>query len=156
MRVIESAPDRLVIEDRPVPLALGTALLILLMILAALDGARDRAEVEAALAGVAILGLAPIPAMERVRIGLDRGADRVRLEKVRVFGCTAVERPLGELERAAVESAPDEGGDLTLHRLALVFRAERMPVGRAFRAGAGPREAASVINGWIAGLRPSA
>ena len=155
MQVIESVPDRLVIEDRPVALAWGTAGLVLLMVLAALDGARDRAEVEAAMAGIAILGLAPVASLERVRIGLDRAADRVHLEKVRVFGRTSIERPLTEFERAAVESAADDGGDMTLHRLALVFRAERLPVARAFRSGPGPSDAATAINGWVAGLRPS-
>ena len=154
MRVIESVPDRLVIEERPVALALGTAGLVLLMLLAALDGASDRAEVEAAMAGIAILGIVPVASLERVRIGLDRAADRIRLEKVRVFGRTSIERPLTEFERATVESAADDGGELTLHRLALVFRAERLPVARAFRPGPGSSNAAEAINGWVANIRP--
>ncbi|MGR3541248.1 MAG: hypothetical protein ACU0BS_07450 [Hasllibacter sp.] len=148
MRLLSEAPDRLVVEHRPVALAAGIGAGLALLGLA---GVAETAGAPAqALAGTLILGAGFGIALERSRLTLDARDGLALVERIGVYTGERVARPLSALRRAELETTCDENGRPDCHRLVLRFEGgDLLPASRRFHAGPAPREAADAVNRWL-------
>ena len=157
MKVIQNTPEMLVIEDRPVVLALmlsAFALALTAVCLVTFDQGMPLASiVSGAFAALlfAILGRT----IKRIRLFLDARHDLFSVRTQGVRGTTTISYPLAALQRAIVQES--RASDSTTYRLAYVIdRGDKRgthPLTDHFTGGRGPAQGADVINDWLSAYR---
>lgn len=158
MNLVHQSPDRLELEHRPmswiVGLGIVTAMLLLFTLKALIDGE---------FGGVAIGGLMTLAigwvwltqVFLTVRLGADRGSDRLKITTISAFGEKFRERALADLTGAEVDTRYCESNSSAETALVLRFGSERHPI-RLYRPDpADLLQAAAAINAWL-GQAPTA
>lgn len=154
MKVTTHTPDLLIVEDRPVALALALIVFILMFVGAGLVMMLSGLwwGLLFALGGGGIGFVAFWAFVRRVQLVFHRPAGWVELRRRNLFGGSRVRHTLAEIDRAVIEeSESSENG--TTYRVALVIdhgqSAGRHPVTLAYSSGDGHHRAAETINTWL-------
>lgn len=147
MRLLTEAPDRLILDHRPLALAAGIGGGVAALGAAGAAGATGPAE---PLIGTLALAATFLVTLERARLVLDAPDGTARIERIGVYGGWRTTRPLDALRGASLETTCDENGRPDCHRVLLHFDdAGPLPASSRFHAGPGPREAADAVNRWL-------
>lgn len=158
MRILETTPQRLVVEDRPMVLGVILAVVIVFLAFLALVTASENLWIALALAVMAALfGGAFVLFVRKVTAIFDRDAKVVIIASKTMLGNTETSRPLSDLAGASVEtsisrSTSSSGGRATTsrtHRTVLHFGDETVPLTLVFSGGDGAERAAKAINTWL-------
>lgn len=158
MRLVESSPRRLILEDRPVVLGIVLVLAILFPLLLALATWRDAPWLALAMGLVAAMfGGAFVAFVRRVNVIFDRDAGTVIIRTTSVFGRSESTHALADISEARVEtvvnrSASSSGRQSSTsetHRTVLHLSDTVVPLTEVHSAGDGAKDAARVINDWL-------
>lgn len=170
MRILESSPDRLVLEIRPVALmvmCVGMFLLFLVLgfgwpvilpwVLRAFAGdVPGMAGLD--MPGMELLGYASvIPLLVAVfllktrRLTLDRGTGTVTLAARGVFGMSGESWPLAGFRGAYLQRNRRAGNNSTTYTPVLEFDGTSVPVLPYGTSGRGPAQVVDAVNGWMMG-----
>jgi hypothetical protein len=155
MKIKENTPDRLVIEDRPILLAVLLSLFILIVAAGAVALAMDGRWAKAGLVAVflPIVGAVLVIFVRRIILFLDRSADVALLRAVTLRGQTETRWPLDSVTGAVVQTSSD--GDGPAHRPALTLAdGTTAPLTPVYTSGGGAARATTAINGWLQHPRP--
>jgi hypothetical protein len=155
MRIRENTPDRLVIEDRPILLAVLLSFFILIVAAGVVALAMDGRWAKAGLVAVflPIVGAVLVLFVRRIILFMDRGADVVLLRAVTLSGQTETQWPLDSVTGAIVQTSTD--GDGPAHRSALTFAdGTTTPLTPVYATGGGAAHATAAINDWLQRPRP--
>lgn len=158
MKVTTDTPDLLIVEDRPVILAIALTAFILIFI-----GAGIAVVMAGEWWGLIFLlggggfGFAAFWAfVRRVQVVFHRPEGYVEFRRRNIFGGSRVRHALAEVDRAEVEESRSSDSGPT-YRVVLVFErgqsAGRHPVTLAYSSGSGHQRAAEAINDWLAGVK---
>lgn len=151
MRVKTETPELLVLEDRPLLVALLLSA-FLMMDAAAVFGLAAHGE----WAGVAMLGLG-IPLVlagfvffvRRTIVFFDRGTGMVTIRIASLIGQKEDSLPLAEVIGAEVQRNPSSKSGSTARPVLLLQGGARRPLLSVSTSGRGPGRAAAAINRWI-------
>lgn len=158
MRVLETTPNRLILEDRPVALAVILGLVILFLLFLALATFGESLWLGFALLFMAALfGGAMVIFVRRVIVLLDRDTGTISINTTSLLGRSEATHPLAQLSRASVEtqisrSTSSNGGRSATshtHRTVLHFGSEVVPLTMVHTAGDSADRMATAINGWL-------
>ncbi|WP_299778808.1 hypothetical protein [uncultured Roseobacter sp.] len=163
MRILTDTPDRLVIEHRPLLLALALVALTLLLLYAAMASYAE-GDTGKALFVLAVTLLLMGPsfwfAVERVQVIFDRRARTYTLRKRRLAGDQFETHPLDTVTRAMVQTHKGNHEDPDCHRVALVLGADRLEnrhgLTHSYRSGQQARQVVGRINAWLDSARSTA
>ena len=154
MKLLSSTPERLVLRARPVILGIGLACAMLLF--AAIWLAKFFSEDHSELTALALLfGLFAVVFMVFVRQEVavfDRPSNTLTLRSVGVFGAREQFRPLAEVTKAVLQTAPTDsdskGGPC--QRAALNFSSgPPLPLSGTYSSGPSADQAVKAINLWL-------
>ncbi|MCB1331195.1 MAG: hypothetical protein KDK28_17865 [Maritimibacter sp.] len=158
MKIVTDTPDLLIVEDRPVLLALGLIGFILAFVAAGLAMvlAGEWWGLLFAIFGGGMGFIAFWAFVRRVQVVFHRPEGYVELRRRNLFGGTRVRHALAEIDRAVIEES--QGSDSgTTYRVALVIpagqSAGRHPVTLAYSSGRAQHRAAEAINAWLQAAR---
>jgi len=159
MRVVETSPRRLILEDRPWVLGIILILAILLPLLLALATWRDAPWLAFAMGLVAALfGAAFVAFVRRVIVIFDRDAGTVVIRTASTLGQSESTHALADISQAKVEtvinrstgsSGRTSAGSQT-HRTILQMSDEVVPLTQVHSAGDSALLMAATINLWLA------
>lgn len=158
MKVTTDTPDLLIVEDRPVVLALALSLFILIFagIGFSVTMSGNWWGIFLALVGGG-LGFAAFWAfVRRVQVVFHRPEAYVEIRRRNIFGGAQVRHALAEVSRAEVEESPSSDSGPTYRVVLEIDRGQsagRHPVTLAYSSGSGHHRAAEAINGWLEGTR---
>lgn len=154
MKIVTDTPELLIVEDRPVVLALGLIAFILVFIGAglAITLAGEWWGLLFALGGGGVGLVAFWAFVRRVQVVFHRPDGYVELRRRNLFGGSRVRHDLAEIDRAVIEES--HGSDSgTTYRVALVIEhgqsAGRHPITLAYSSGRAHHRAAEAINAWL-------
>lgn len=158
MKITTDTPELLIVEDRPVILALALVVFILIFVGTGigLTVAGEWWGLLLALFGGG-MGFAAFWAfVRRVQVVFHRPEAYVEFRRRNIFGASRVRHALAEIDRAEIEeSHSSENG--TTYRVVLVVErgqsAGRHPVTLAYSSGSGHHRAAQAINSWLGSER---
>lgn len=161
MRILESSPRRLILEDRPWALGIILTLAILLPLLLALATWRESPWLAFAMGLVASLfGIAFVAFVRRVIVIFDRDAGAVVIRTASLTGQTESTHALPGISHAGVEtsinrstsSSGSSSGVSTsrTHRTVLNVAGKVVPLTEVHSAGDGAERMAAAINTWLA------
>lgn len=159
MRIVETSPRRLVLEDRPWVLGIILTLAILFPLLLALTTWRDAPWLAFAMWLVAALfGVAFVAFVRRVIVIFDRDAGTVVIRTASLMGQSETTHALADISQADVEtmisrSSGSSGGSGTIsetHRTVLHVSGNVVPLTQAHTAGDSAKLMAATINLWLA------
>ncbi|MEZ5769672.1 MAG: hypothetical protein R3D80_19975 [Paracoccaceae bacterium] len=154
MKVTTNTPDLLVVEDRPVVLALALIVFILIFVGTGI-GIAMAGELWGllfALVGGG-LGFAAFWAfVRRVQVVFHRPESYVEFRRRNLFGGSQLRHALAEIDRAEIEESQSSDNGTT-YRVVLVIEhgqsAGRHPVTLAYSSGRAHHRAAEAINAWL-------
>ena len=147
MKIVETSPDRLILEDRPRFLAGFVWVMSAACLLAVVTGKTDWPAETLLVIGLGFGGgWIAHRFFPYQRLIFDRRAERFTRVVARITGRTVTTLPLPEIERAAVQAQWSEG--TRMERLALVAGGERLPLEFGFY-GASRDGLAKDINAWL-------
>lgn len=158
MRILETSPQRLSLEDRPWVLGVILVVVILFLLFLALATFGESLWLGFALVLMAALfGGAMVIFVRRVIVVFDREAGNILIRTASLLGQTETIHPLAQLSHASVEtsvsrSTSSNGGRRTTsrtHRTVLHLGADTVPLTQVFTGGDGADRAATVINDWL-------
>lgn len=152
MRLRTETAQLLVLEDRPILIALLLSAFLLIDI-AAVFGLASQGE----WAGVGMLGLG-IPLMlagfvffvRRTIVFFDRGAGLVTIRVASLIGQKEDSLPLSDVIGAEAERNPSSKGGSTARPVLLLTEGRKRPLLSVSTSGRGPGRAAAAINRWLA------
>ena len=159
MKVIEQTPDRLILENNPVVLAILLSSLALIFVAVGLFViSSDPMTGLATLAGALVFGAVFVIAfVRRSQIILDRRNDLVELRRKSLLGYNRRTWDLHDLDRAVIQTSRSDKSDT--YRAALVFSggmdAGVHPITLVYSSGSGASRAVAAINAWQAGALDS-
>lgn len=154
MKILTDTPDLLVVEDRPVLLALALIAFILMFVGAGLVMilAGEWWGILFALGGGGMGFVAFWAFVRRVQVVFHRPDGYVELRRRNLFGGSRVQHELAEIDRAVIEESQSSDSGTT-YRVALVVEhgqsAGRHPITLAYSSGRGHHRAAEAINSWL-------
>lgn len=158
MKVTTNTPDLLIVEDRPVLLAIMLIVFTLVFLgagLALVASGEWWGLVFAGFGGgmgLLFFGIF----VRRVQVVFHRPGRYVEVRRKNVFRSSKVRHDLGEISRAVVESSRSSEGGMT-YRVTLVIDAGQSvglhPVTFAYSSGGGHAVAAATINDWLEAAR---
>jgi hypothetical protein len=154
MKVTTDSPELLVVENRPVLLALGLTLFILAFIAVgmAMMLAGEWWGLLVALFGGGIGFAAFWGFVRRVQVVFHRPEAYVEVRRRDIFGGSRVRHALAEIDRAEVEESYSSDSGPTYRVVLVVARGQsagRHPVTQAYSSGAAHHRAAEAINSWL-------
>lgn len=158
MRILETSPRRLILEDRPVLLAVILGVVIVFLMFLAMATVWESFWLGFALVLMAALfGGAMVIFVRRVIVIFDRDAGSISIRTTSLLGRSETSHPLARLSRASVEtsisrSTSSSGRRSTTsqtHRTVLHLDSETVPLTMAFSSGGGADRMATAINGWL-------
>lgn len=168
MRVVETSPDRLILEIRPVALmimcvglfllflVLGFGWPVILPILLRGFAADVPGMAGLDMPGMQLLGYASvIPLLVAVvllktrRLTLDRATGKVILAARGIFGLSEETWPLAELRGAYLQRNRRAGNNSTTYTPVLEFAGKTVPVLPYGTSGSGPARVVEAVNGWL-------
>lgn len=158
MKLVTDTPDLLIVEDRPILLALGLIVFILAFVGAglAITLAGEWWGLLFALFGGGMGFVAFWAFVRRVQLVLHRPEGYAELRRRNLFGGTRVRHLLTEIDRAEIEESRSSDSGTT-YRVVLVIpagqSAGRHPVTLAYSSGRGHHRAAEAINAWLEAAR---
>lgn len=158
MKILSDTPDLLIVEDRPVLLALALIGFILAFVAAGLGIvlAGEWWGLLLALGGGGMGLVAFWAFVRRVQVVFHRPEAYVELRRRNLFGGSRVRHALAEIDRAEIEESHSSDSGTT-YRIVLVIpsgqSAGRHPVTLAFSSGRGHHRAAKAINAWLGAAR---
>jgi len=158
MKITTDTPDLLIVENRPVLLALGLTLFILVFVAigVGLAMAGEWWGILFALGGGGIGFLAFWGFVRRVQVVFHRPEAYVEFRRRNLFGGSKVRHGLAEIDRAEVEESHSSESGPT-YRVVLVAQrgqsAGRHPLTLAYSSGSSHHRVAEAINGWLDGAR---
>lgn len=158
MKIVTDTPDLLIVEDRPVLLALGLIVFILAFVAAGLTIvlAGEWWGALFALFGGGMGLVAFWAFVRRVQVVFHRPEGYVELRRRNLFGGTRVRHRLDEIDRAVIEESHSSDSGTT-YRVTLVIEhgqsAGRHPVTLAYSSGRAHHRAAEAINAWLEAAR---
>ncbi|NHB75791.1 hypothetical protein [Rhodobacter calidifons] len=152
MRIRTETPALLVLEDRPLLIALLLSAFVLIDAAAVFGLAR-----QGEWAGVAMLGLG-IPLLlagfvffvRRTIVFFDRSSGMVSIRVASLIGQKEDSLPLSEVIGAEVQRNPSSKGGSTARPVLLLKGGGRRPLLSVSTSGRGPGRAAAAINRWLA------
>ncbi|TAG12356.1 MAG: hypothetical protein EAZ40_15805 [Rhodobacterales bacterium] len=152
MRIRVNTPDRLVITDRPIVLAVMLGAVLLAMIGFALAAAAAGAWVGAAilLFGAAVIGGITAVFIRRSDLILDRPSGQAHLHSSTLLGKTWHSWPLAEVTGAIVQS--NHGGEdsgMTYRPALLLSGGRAQELTPVYTSGKGAARAVAAIEGWL-------
>lgn len=153
MKVTTDTPDLLIVEDRPILLAIGLIVFILIFVAVGLSmlGEGDWKGLLFSLLGGGMGLLAFWAFVRRVQVVFNRPRNYVEFRRRNIFNASKVRHALNEIDRAVVEEST--GKDGPTYRVALVIgggqSAGRHPVTLAYSSGSAHRRVADRINAWL-------
>lgn len=159
MRILDTSPHRLTLEDRPWLLGIILTIAILFPLLLALATWRESLWLGFAMVLMAALfGVAFGVFVRRVTVIFDRDTATVAIRTKSVLGPSETTHPLAQLSRASVEtsisrSTSSNGGRSTTsrtHRTVLHIGEEIVPLTLVYSGGDGAERMATAINDWLA------
>lgn len=153
MRVKTDTPDLLVLEDRPLLVALLLSIFLLFDAAAVLALAA-----QGEWAGVAMLGLG-IPLLlagffffvRRTIVFFDRGTGQVTIRVATLISQKDASLPLAEVRGAEVQVNRSSKGGSTSLPVLLLTEGRKRPLLSVSTSGGGPSRAAAAINRWLEG-----
>ena len=154
MKITTDTPDLLIVESRPVLLAIGLTLFILVFVAVGvgLMMAGEWWGILFALGGGGMGFLAFWGFVRRVQVVFHRPGAYVEFRRRNIFGGSTVRHNLAEIGRAEVEESRSSDSGPT-YRVALVVErgqsAGRHPLTLAYSSGSAHRRAAEAINAWL-------
>lgn len=160
MKVIRDTPEQLIIENRPVLLAILISLFALSFVAAGLFTMPQEPFVGAALAsGGLVIGVVFNMAFtRRTQLILDRSKASVELRRRSWFGYSRMTWELQYLREALVQSSATD--NTKTYRAALVIAGGMdpgvHPLTLVYSSGSGAKRAESAINRWLDSSRPTA
>lgn len=154
MKVTTNTPDLLVIDDRPLFIAIMLILFILVFVGIGLflvsEGVWAGAIFGLVGGGLGFTGYALF--VRRVQVVFHRPEGWVEIRRKSVFASQKVRHALSEISRAEIEASRSSEGTAT-YRVALVIEtgqtAGHHPVTEAYSNGAGHDRCAVAINAWL-------
>lgn len=156
MKIITNTPDQLILENRPLWLAIfvtGFALLFVAIGLAIL-GPEPATGVAFVLGGLFFGVVFNMAFIRRTQLILDAPRTRVELRRRSWFGYKRWTWDLKYLERAVLETS--RSGDTDTHRAALIINGGMdegvHPITLVYSSGRGAQRAKDAINNWLAAL----
>lgn len=157
MRILESSPRRLILEDRPWALGIVLTLAILLPLLLALATWRESLWLAFAMGLVASLfGIAFVAFVRRVIVIFDRDAGAVVIRTASLMGQTESTHALPGISHAGVETSINRSTSSSgvptsrTHRTVLHVAGKVVPLTEVHSAGDGAERMAAAINTWLA------
>jgi hypothetical protein len=152
MVIREETPDRLVIDDRPVLIAvlLGLGLLVVAGVTMALMSAGQWGGAAMLGLGTVLVGAAIALFVRRTMLFLDRPSGTVLIRSTTVFGTNEQRHALSALRGAQVQtSRSGKGGPA--HRPALLLSGgQAVPITPIYTSGRGAGRAVEAIERWLA------
>ncbi len=158
MKVTTDTPDLLIVENRPVLLAIGLVGFILAWVVGGLvvAAAGEWWGILFALFGAGLGLLTFVALVRRVQVVFHRPEGYVEFRRRSMFGGSRVRHRLDEIDRAEIEDRHMTKGDPD-HRVVLVIErgqsAGRHPVTLAYSSGSAHHRAAEAINHWLEAAR---
>ncbi len=154
MKITIDTPDLLVVENRPVFLALGLTLMILVFVAIGLGlvMAGEWWGFPFALIGGGVGFVAFWGLVRRVQVVFHRPEAYVELRRRNIFGGSRVRHALDEIDRAEVEESHSTDSGRTYRVVLVVERGQsagRHPVTLAYSSGSGHHRVAKAINAWL-------
>lgn len=158
MRVLDSSPTRLTLEDRPMLLGIILAVVIVFLLFLAIATLGESLWVAfAVILMAALFAGAFVIFVRRVNVVLDRDTDTVVILTSSLLGKTETTHALGQVSRASVEtsisrstsSGGRRGTTSRTHRTVLHIGAETVPLTQIYSGGDGAERAATAINTWL-------
>lgn len=158
MKVTTDTPDLLIVEDRPILLALGLVVFILVFvgIGLGLTLAGEWYGILFALAGGGAGFAAFWGFVRRVQVVFHRPEGYVEIRRRNIFGGSTVRHRLDEIDHAEIEESRSSDSGPTYRAVLVVARGQsagRHPVTLAYSSGSGHRRAADAINAWLEAAR---
>ncbi len=154
MRVTTNTPDLLVVENRPIFLALGLMLFILVFVAIGLGLmlAGEWWGLLFALVGGGIGFVAFWGFVRRVQVVFHRPDAYVEMRRRNIFRGSRVRHALAEIDRAEIEESHSSDSGPTYRVVLVIERGQstgRHPVTLAYSSGSGHHRAAEAINAWL-------
>lgn len=158
MRITETSPARLTLEDRPWLIGSILAIAILFFLLLAMAVWADAPWLGLAfLLGAALFGVAFVAFVRRVIVIFDRAAGAMLVRTASLLGQSEATYPLSDIQRAEVETtvnrstSSDSRQRLTseTHRTVLQVAGQAVPLTQVSSSGDGAALAAKAINDWL-------
>ena len=151
MRIKTETPELLVLEDRPLLIALLLSAFLLIDVAVVFGLAR-----QGEWAGVGMLGLG-IPLMaaglvffvRRTIVFFDRAAGQVTIRVASLIGQKDDSLPLAEVTGAEVQRNPSSKGGSTARPVLVLTGGRKRPLLSVSTSGLGPSRAAAAINRWL-------
>lgn len=158
MKVTTDTPELLIVESRPVFLAIGLVVFILLFVgigFAVMAAGEWWGIVFPVFGGG--LGLVGLWAfVRRVQVVFHRPDAYVELRRRNLFGASRVRYGLAEIDHAEIEESHSSESGTTYRVVLVIERGQstgRHPLTLAYSSGAGHQIAADTINRWLEAAR---
>ena len=154
MKVTTDTPDLLVVEDRPVLLALALTVFILVFVAVGFTVMMSGEwwGIFFALVGGGVGCAAFWGFVRRVQVVFHRPGAYVEVRRRNIFGGSTVRHGLAEIDRAEVEESRSSDSGSTYRVVLVVDRGQsagRHPVTLAFTSGGAHHRVAKAINAWL-------
>ena len=154
MKITTNTPDLLIVENRPVWLALGLTLFILIFVAVGLAMTLS-GEWWGLLFGLfgGGIGFAAFWAfVRRVQVVFNRSEAYVEFRRRNIFGGSRVRHRLDEIGRAEIEESQSSDSGPTYRVVLVIDRGQsagRHPVTLAYSSGSAHHRVAEAINAWL-------
>ena len=163
MKIMTDTPERLVLEHRPLLLALLLVMLTLMLIYATM-AAYAEGDTGKAFFTLAVTVVLMVPSfwfgIERVQVIFDRREKTCTVRKRRLSGDLFETHPLDTVTRAMLQTHKGNRDDPDSHRVALVLGADRLEnrhgLTHSYRSGPRAQKVVQRINAWLDSARSTA